>query len=30
MFTHEALISIPTHIGDFTDFFRDISLDNET
>ncbi len=30
MFAHEALVLIPTHIGDFTDFFQDISLDNET
>ncbi len=27
---HEALVLIPTRIGDFTDFFQDISLDNET
>ncbi len=30
MFAHEALVLIPTRIGDFTDFFQDISLDNET
>ncbi len=29
-FMHEALVLIPTRIGDFTDFFQDISLDNET
>ncbi len=29
-FTHEALVLIPTCIGDFTDFFQDISLDSET
>ncbi len=29
-FEHEALALIPTRFGDFTDFFRDISLDNET
>ncbi len=27
-FAHEVLVLIPTRIGDFTDFFRDISLDN--
>ncbi len=27
---HEALVLIPTRIWDFTDFFWDISLDNET
>ncbi len=27
---HEVLVLIPTRIGDFTDFFQDISLDNET
>ncbi len=30
MFAHEALVLITTCIGDFTEFFRDISLDNET
>ncbi len=29
-FTHKALVLISTCIGDFTDFFRDISVDNET
>ncbi len=29
-FAHEALVLISTCIGDFTDFFRDISVDNET
>ncbi len=27
---HEELVLIPTRIGDFTNFFQDISLDNET
>ncbi len=29
-FAHEALVLISTCIGDFTDFYQDISLDNET
>ncbi len=29
-FTHKALVLIPTCIGNFTDLFRDISLNNET
>ncbi len=29
-FTYEALALIPTCIGDFADFFQDISSDNET
>ncbi len=28
--THEVLVLISTRIGDFNDFFQDISLDNET
>ncbi len=28
-FAHEALILIPKHFGDVTDFFRDISFENE-
>ncbi len=28
--SHKVLVLISTRIGDFTDFFRDISLDNET
>ncbi len=28
-FTHKALVLIPTCFRDFTDFFRDISLDSE-
>ncbi len=26
---HEALVLIPKYLGDFTFFFRDISLENE-
>ncbi len=26
---HEALVLIPKHLGDVTDFFRDISFENE-
>ncbi len=29
-FTYEALELIPSRIGDLTDFFQDISSDNET
>ncbi len=29
-FVHKVLALIPTRIRDFTDFFQDISLDNET
>ncbi len=28
-FAHEALALIPKHFGDVTDFFRDISFENE-
>ncbi len=28
-FAHEALVLIPKHLGDITDFFRDISFENE-
>ncbi len=27
-FAHKALVLIPKHLGDFTDFFRDISFEN--
>ncbi len=29
MFAHEALVLIPKHLGDITDFFRDISFEDE-
>ncbi len=29
MFAHEALVLIPKHLGDVTDFFWDISFENE-
>ncbi len=29
-FAYEVLVLIPTCIGDFTNFFQDISFDNET
>ncbi len=29
MFTHEALVLIPKHLGYVIDFFQDISFENE-